>query len=54
MLITRNTTYTWFSKIVIIVIMGLYPFLIDGVMQFAVFLYKYLVSLIHGELYENN
>ncbi len=52
LLITRASSITLLSKLIIIVGFGLYPFLIVWFIQKAVFIYNYLDALFHGKVYE--
>lgn len=53
LIITRASSITLLSKLIIIVILGLYPFIIVWVIQKMVFIYNYISSLFHGKVYEN-
>jgi hypothetical protein len=52
--IIMNNSLTILSKILIIIVMGLYPYIIDSVIQLIVFLYNYLVATIQGKVYHSN
>ena len=54
LLIISNKSLTILSKILIIVVMGLYPYIIDGLIQWVVFIYNYLVATIQGKVYHSN
>lgn len=52
--IFKNTTLSFYPKIYIILAFFLYPFLIDPLEQFLIFLWKYIFAMINGNVYTSN